>query len=493
MKISPITKYLLLLAITLFLFYPALNNFYTHDDFFNFRISNATSSKEFLSFFDPIHAPEGWGFYRPLTTQALYFAVRHLFQFNPVAAHLLALGMFLVVCFMVYKLILLLTENKKQSLFGLFLYATSASHFTHLYSIANQELGHTIFYLGAVLAFSKFLKERKSSFYFLSLAAFLGSLMSKELAVTLPFILILVYAYYYLNGKILLKMKEFVRVIIPFFVILGVYGYLHVFYYGLPKGDSYIWSISVRTAINSLFWYALWAVNIPKMLADFIGPGLHFNPNLFKYWSGQIIPIFILFAILCLLILTMSFITFKKNKKKDWLLYGFSAVWFPLILSPVIFLQWHKFWEYLTLPLIGVVLVLSRLIVNSQNFLKKKKYSLFSKLLPIFFLTIFIIQSKLTLDLARQTEWTTTGAQVAKRVYNYFQSNKESLMGKTIVFYDTKDDETLPFSPTATLKNVLSDNNFFDVYYVGKIKAFYGGVSDNGNEVKINSRIFLGY
>src|SRR3989304_6842531 len=150
-------EYLLLLAIIFFLYYPALNNFYTHDDFFHFKISNATSLKEFLSFFDPIHAPEGWGFYRPLTTQVLYFVIRNLFNFNPIAAHLLALGMFLIVCAMVYKLILLLTENKKQALFGLFLYAISASHFTHLYSIANQELGHAIFFLGSVLAFIKFL------------------------------------------------------------------------------------------------------------------------------------------------------------------------------------------------------------------------------------------------------------------------------------------------------------------------------------------------
>jgi len=106
---------------------------------------------------------------------------------------------------------------------------------------------------------------------------------------------------------------------------------------------------------------------------------------------------------------------------------------------------------------------------------------------------MFIIQSKLTLDLARQTEWTTTGAQVAKRVYNYFQSNKESLMGKTIFFYDTAEDKNLPFAPTATLKDVLSDNNFFDVFYEGNIKAIYGGATNDKNKVMIKSRQFLGY
>lgn len=496
-KINNNWIYLLLLAIILFLYYPALNNFYTHDDFFHFKISNAISLKEFLLFFDPTRAPEGWGFYRPLTTQVLYFVVRNLFHFNSVAAHLLALGMFLIVCALVYKLLLLFTENKQKSLIGLFLYATSASHFTHLYSIANQELGHAIFYLGSVLAFIKFLKERKSTFYFLSLLGFLGSLMSKELAVTLPFVLILVYGFRSLTGKVSLKTKEFIRIIVPFFVILGIYGYLHVFYYGLIQGESYVWSISPKTALNSLFWYSLWSVNIPKLLPDFIGPGLSINPKLFLYWGSTIKPILILFSVLSLLTLSMIVTTLKKNKKDDWLLYAFSAVWFSLILSPVIFLQWHKFWEYLTLPLVGIVLFLSHLIVNSQQFLKKKKLLLFSKLLPILFLTIFIIQSKLTLNLAWQTEWHATGARIARRVHNYLIENTSILKNyKTIVFYDTKEDEDLPWSPSETLKVVLSDQNYFKVFWNNRYIVRYSGpgqVTSEGEVLNIGARNFLGY
>jgi hypothetical protein len=67
------------------------------------------------------------------------------------------------------------------------------------------------------------------------------------------------------------------------------------------------------------------------------------------------------------------------------------------------------------------------------------------------------------------------------------------LEDKTVVFYDTEEDKKLPFSPTETVKNTLSDNNFFEVFYDGKIKAVYGASSVQEKVVMVRSRIFIGY
>ena len=491
-------KYVLLFITILFLFYPALSNFYTHDDFFQFRISDAHSLKDFILFFDPIHAPEGWGFYRPLTTQVLYFLVRNLFNFDPLAAHSLALAMFLLVCYLVYKLLLQFTNDKKRSYIGLFLYATSASHFTHLYSIANQELGHAIFFLISVITFINYMICAEKKYILFSLLAFVGALMSKELAVTLPVILVIVYVFIRLQKKVKLDLKELIRLVSPFYALLAIYGYLHVFHYGLIGGDSYVWSFSASTALNSLVWYALWSMNIPKMLLDFIGPGLNINPKLMLYWSDHITPIFILFSGFCVITFSMIIITLKRKSRQDLILFLFSITWFVLLLLPVIFLQWHKFWEYLTLPLIGIVLVLSQLIVKTQDYLKSKKYLFISKALPLIFIFVFVVQSKLTFNLAYETEWTTAGARTARRVYDHINDlyPDKNIPPVSIVFYDTPEDIDLPWKPSEQLKVILSDNNFFEVFYEGKIIAVYSYTSDvleNENVIMLPARKFLGY
>ena len=68
--------------------------------------------------------------------------------------------------------------------------------------------------------------------------------------------------------------------------------------------------------------------------------------------------------------------------------------------------------------------------------------------------------------------------------------NKISLQDKTIVFYDTEGDKKLPFSPTETLKNTLSDKNFFYVFFPNLAdKINY----DGKGEIEVKSRWFLGY
>ena len=95
------------------------------------------------------------------------------------------------------------------------------------------------------------------------------------------------------------------------------------------------------------------------------------------------------------------------------------------------------------------------------------------------------------------TNWITQGEAVSQRVYDYFLQNKSDFSGKAIVFVDTPDDATLPWSPTATLKTVLSDKNFFDVFYPDlSAKVNYTGLAKPsfkpGTEI-IGSRQFLGY
>jgi len=463
------------------LFFPSLKNFYTNDDFFHLRISQINSVKEFFNFFNLVKSPEGWGLYRPLTTQVFYFLTIKFFNLNPVPLHIISFLTFFAIIFLVAEFARIVTKNKDVALLSAFLYATSATHFGHLYFLgAYQELGMTLFFLLSVISFIKYELNKKNNHLVLSIIFFILALMSKETAVILPFVLVLVHLFLFVSKEKIKNVKHFIISIIPYFVLVSFYLCMRFKYYGFAQGDSYVWNYSIKRVLNTLFWYKLWSFNIPETLVDFVGPGLNFNPNLFRYWGKEFSIIFSLFIVQITVIFIAVVIKFKKIIE-DWKIYLFSIVWFSFSLIPVIFLPVHKFTYYLTLPLIGLCIFIGNLLIT----VKVKK---------IFIVVFIIVWSGLsftTLELTKETNWITQGSKTSKLVFNYIQENKNDLIGNNIIFYDTKDDFTLPFSPTKVVSTSLSGDNFFKVFYDGKINVSYlNGYDKIGN---LKSRQFLGY
>lgn len=483
--LSFLKKYWLLVAslvISFLMFYPALSSFYTHDDFFFLKIAKVSSFGDFVNFFNLVKDSEGIGVYRPLPLRVYYFLASGVFNLNPLPLRIISFVTFFIDVVLVHRLAELLTKNRKIALLSSFLYATSVTHFGQLYYIgAYQELLLTLFFLASVTFFIKYeigvgysVRNLVASFLFFILA-----LMSKETGVILPFILIIVHFYLRVvgaTGRIKFPIKKLIISLLPYGVVLGVYLSLHFLSFGLISGDSYIWDFAPGRALNTSFWYFLWSLNLPEMLIDFVGPGLKLNPNLLKYWSADIIPIFVLFTAQAGFIV---FALFKSKILKNKSLILFCVSWFLLTISPVVFLPVHKFTYYLTLPLFGVIMLLSYLLNGQKPVVK------------ILFCTIWVVLSLTSLRLTLETNWITQGVNTSERVNNYFKENREALKSKDISFVDTPEDKDLPWSPTLTLKTVLSEYNFFDLFYPElRERISYG---DEKAEVQIRSRQLLGY
>lgn len=472
---------LLILAVSFIIFFPSLFAFYTNDDFFFLKIANVSSLGGFLNFFNLARDIGNIGVYRPLTLRVFYFLTVEFFHLNPLPLRIISFLTFFIDIFLVGRLAELLTKNNRTALFSSFLYAVSATHFGQLYYVGMfQELFLTLTFLASVIFFIKYeaAKRRSVGKLVISFIFFILAMMSKETAVVLPAIFVLVHFYLSLTKKIKVSIRTLIFSLSPFIVVLGIYLFMHFHYFGLILGDSYVWNFSPLKSVNTLTWYILWSFNVPEMLVDFIGPGLHINPNLLKYWSNEIIPILVLFLVeICIAVYV-----FVRNKFSLNTIYYllFAILWFGITLLPVLFLPIHKFTYYLTLPLVGVVLILSHLFEEDK----------ISKVGIILFLTIWTAMSVLTIRLAIQTNWVTQGEEISERVYLYFKQNESNLALKSIVFVDTPKDTSLPWSPTATVKTALSGNNFFDVFYPKlAAKIFYTGKGD----ITIESRRFLGY
>jgi uncharacterized membrane protein YidH (DUF202 family) len=227
---------------------------------------------------------------------------------------------------------------------------------------------------------------------------------------------------------------------------------------------------------------------MPKMLVDFVGPGFKLNPNLFKFWGKEIGLILALFSMLVVMLAVIAWQGLKKIRRSEWLTYIFSLVWFGVMLLPVIFLPWHKFTTYLTIPLVGVVLSLSWLINKAG-----KKMNLWI----LAWLIVYLLLSNRTLELTRRTDWITQGAETARRVFSYLDENYPQIdKDLEIYFYDTEEDQDLPWLPSDQLKLVLSDESFSRVFYEGKIKPHYVKSEEeitNPEAIKLPARQFFNY
>jgi hypothetical protein len=468
---------LLLLGIIIaFIFYlPAFKTFYTNDDFFHLKISRAASVSAFINFFNPVQGPEKLGLYRPLTTQTYYWISVTLFNQSPVPLRIISFTFLILVSLLVYYFIRLITDDPKAAGFAAILYLISSVHFGHIYySGTFQELGLAFFFLLSCIFFLK-----KS--HLLSLISFIFALLSKETAVTLPLVITGLYIF---NNQKGFSLSRLLKILFPYLFILAVYAFFRFKFYGFAAGDSYVWVFS-PAVINTAGWYLLWCLNLPEMLVDFIGPGLHINLNLFRFWGSQISLIFWLFFIL---VCTLIFIMFRLPKSFYKTVLSkiiFAGFWFLATLGPLLFLPWHKFAYNLTLPLLGVVMILGILLADTSRF----KSALF--------LAVFLLLSANTLKLTVGTNWITQGEKTARTVNNYVSAHLNNWpAGTTLVFYDTPADSVLPWSPAGVLKTVLSDNNYFSDFTGGRIRALYSSVPPvkiSQNLVALSARQFLGY
>jgi len=162
---KPYLTLLFIFLVAFLLFYPSLFTFFTHDDFFLLKISNAHSLKEFLAFFSLFKPPEGLGMYRPLSMQSFYFLAWKVFKLNPFGLHIISFLTFFILVYLVYYLSYVLSGKITISLITAFIYAVNSSHFVHLYFLGvYQELLMSVFFLLALIFSIKFWS--KEEFFF---------------------------------------------------------------------------------------------------------------------------------------------------------------------------------------------------------------------------------------------------------------------------------------------------------------------------------------
>jgi hypothetical protein len=411
----------------LVLYLPVLTTYFSGDDFFHFKISQTDGSLfGFIKLFGiyPMNV-RGYAFYRPLFREGLYNIFYSLFGLNSLPFRILQFVIHFTNITLVFILFKKLFKNKMIALLTSFIFALSAANVGSLYYLAGgiQAQGALLFTL---LCLISFWEDNK----ILSFVFFVLALLSHELAISLPFLLL---------GLNWIKEKELKDFILTSFKSLWVYSlvtalflYIVVFVIGTSQSEiQYHPNLNPKTLLNTLSWYIAWGMGIPEMLVDYLGGGFKLNPNLMTNWGEYfkfIFPAF--FGFIAILVFSLkSFIKDSKlfKDRKFW----FLCFWFIVGLLPVLFLPIHKKTYYLqiSLPALGGIIAY---VLHKQ-----------AKLIITASIVVFLVLNISSIKLADRTYWAAQRGRVAEKLIKDITTEYPTLPHNAILII--RNDPSYPF------------------------------------------------
>ncbi len=427
-------KYIYLLPVLFYL--PALGNFFSADDWFHLRITQIDTFQQFLNFFSFSQTSQSASFYRPLSTQVFFYIFQNLFGLNSAIFYLFGLILFAYILYLIKKLSESYLPSNIHNLPSI-IYGLSVSNFTRVYFVsAFQELFLVAFSLLALIYFRT--KPKRSLIFFVL------ALLSKETAIVLPALILL------LNVKDKKSLVSTIYDLRSTILISVVYLYFRLFYFGIVEGDSYLWDFSPVKAANTLMWYALWSLGAPELLVDYIGSGLRPIPRFFvdyaSWWPFIVFPL--------LVIIFASFFVFFNNIKKLNSNFWIFILFFVVSLCPVLFLPSHKFALELGLPLVGLAISLALLLQKSNH------------VFYFVFLSFFCFYNLSMNYLTYTRHYSVSRGQISKKVYEYFSKNYPTPPDyQYFEFINDAEDNGDLWGQSKQISQSLSGSDFFRVFY----------------------------
>jgi len=310
-----------LLLLTGVAFYPSIGNDFTNLDDPNYLLHNPLiqdlSLEGIQNIFNQFHS----GLYKPLTL--LSFAVEyHFFELNPLIYHLTNLILHLLNTLLVYIFLYLLCGKRSVSFIAALLFGI---HPLHVESVAwvseRKDVMCSFFYLSSLVCYMNYLKESKPLHRLGVLIFFIASLITKPMALTLPFVLGLI--------DIIKKRPLSIKSLLEKTFILSIAFFIAII--------NFLASQIFRLEMNlPVFTYS-----IENILIICYAPIFYLTKLLFPTHLSAIYPLpsdfvgydRLLYVISPLILIGIAGYIYM-NRKNHTLLFG--SVFFILILIPVI-------------------------------------------------------------------------------------------------------------------------------------------------------------
>ena len=261
--------------------------------------------------------------YHPLTILSLAIDY-HFAKLNPERYHLINLLLHLIntvlVFFLVYRL------SGKKIIAAIIVSLFFGIHPMHIESVTwvaeRKDVLYTLFFISALLTYLTYLKTNKNKFIFLTFTLFVFSVLSKAMAVVLPFILFLID--YFNNRKV--NQKVFLEKI-PFLIVSLIFGIFAIRVQAHDAIGSYqSFSLFHRIEIGFYgFFTYIWKMFLPVNLSSF-----HPYPPVANGWY----PFSFYASAICgvVIFIFTVFLFLRRKKEYRYLSFGIGFYFITIVL-----------------------------------------------------------------------------------------------------------------------------------------------------------------
>lgn len=381
-KIKLIAKYILILSLGVWIYYPVFNGNFIWDD--AIEIVNHTTIQGSWKSLVLIWQHGDVADYLPLKT-TVQWVEWHLFGLNPLGYHLFSIGLHILNASLLYRIL-----KKRSFAFAWLASVLFLSHPLAVESVAwISELKNTLSLLFLLLAYNSLLAYESmastqkyllsKSHYIISVALFACSVLSKSSVVMAPIVLFI----YYYNTRSKHSYRK-LRYVIP---------YLSISFF---VGSVTLWSQHV-SYIKESFLVRLAAL---PMLFLFYIKQWFFPTNLFGLYPRWNLQPVGLLTLACWIILAVLMLTVVRFRSRSVYFYGslfFAVNIFPVLgLLPMYYTYYAWVGDQLVyLPCIGLAVISSYGLWNLNLYFKAypKFINYLSLLLTVLIVTSFSVIS----------------------------------------------------------------------------------------------------
>ena len=344
----------LIILLVVICYLNSLTNGFTLDDEFvllaNTEIRSLDNASKFFTDTSTGTSNPGQYFYRPLRT--LTYALVYSFSgYNPLHFHILNAVFHLFNALLAYALLTILTGRTAVALGATLIFATHPLATEAVSSITGlTDVLFTFFYLCAAICFLLWRKGKSIWFAGASTVLLLGALLSKEMAVSFPLLIIAMEYFYIRNQPDWPQPERFWLLVLSYFgligLIIGIRTYLlgTIGQHGEPPGGTFYFSLLMQIVAIGKY---LWLFIIPT--GQSVRHAIDIQTSLFT------LPVLLSGISILALVAVMV--------RSGIALQRFALVWFFITLLPamnLIAIRGDLMGErFLYLPLLGLAAILS--------------------------------------------------------------------------------------------------------------------------------------
>ena len=329
-KIKPIFVCLVFLILSFGLYFPAINTWFVSDDFDWLLIARNTEVSAKIFFTN--YAGETYGgSYNPLLVLIFKFFYS-IFSQNHQPYHIISIivhasnaSLLYLLAKRIFKLANINLSEFLAVLAGFLFLIWPVQVETIYWLSAWPHIWTLLFYLASLLFYFKFRRENKNSSYWLSILFFILAIFIKEIAISLPFV-ILLWEIYFVSGKLL--KKNVINNFVWLFYFIFAFLFLLIRYLSIGLLFGYYGQHNLAFNFNSFIG------NLPGFLNEFVSVSF-LRVIFFKIYYYQLESV----VIISLSGLALYF--YYLLKKKAW--FNFTLFASLLIsLGPVLLVGLHR-------------------------------------------------------------------------------------------------------------------------------------------------------